>query len=134
MSYLISWGLIGFVTLYPLEANKEPTLWSNLHNSLFISLSRPIFLISLSIIIVNLYLDNGLIAKKFLSSNKFAILAKFSYAIYLIFPIVISILVSSMTSSLYLSYNEMFWLLCYNVVASFLFGFLVHLIIEKPID
>eukprot|EP00347_Sterkiella_histriomuscorum_P011994 403370301 len=46
-SQLAAWGLIAFVSLYPLEANKEPTKWSNLHNSLFISLSRPIFLICL---------------------------------------------------------------------------------------
>ena len=108
-------------------------LWSRLHNSLFVAFSRPIFLLGLAVIILNLFVNNNPTFKSFLSSKLFLILGRFSYAAYLIFPIVIAILVSSMDNSLYLNYNEMFWLFGYNLVATFFVAFIIYLYVEKPI-
>lgn len=56
-AYLLAAFLIGFVTLYPLPANKNPVKWTNLHNSLFISLSRPVFILGLMIMMTCMVLD-----------------------------------------------------------------------------
>ena len=96
-TYLVTLGLLGFVTIYPLQANKQPMLWSKLHNSLFISLSRPVFLLCLCMLSLQLWLDNGLVFKRFLSLKVFLVLGRLSYSVYLVLPIIISILVSSVT-------------------------------------
>ena len=108
-------------------------LWSRLHNSLFIALSRPLFLLGLCSITLNLWLDKGKAFKKFLSLRFFLVLGRLSYAVYLVLPLCVSLLVSSITQSLYLSYNAMFYLLFYNLVASFLAGFIIHFLFERPV-
>ena len=95
-AYTLALTTICFVTLYPLPANMHPTEWSNLHNSLFISLSRPLFVIALMLLMVCMLLDHGRWVKTFFSARIWVPLSRLSYVVYLVVPIVNSVLISSM--------------------------------------
>jgi hypothetical protein len=58
-SYALAFILICYIVFSPLPANTHPTDWSNLRNSLFISLSRPIFLLCLMVCMTNVLLGHG---------------------------------------------------------------------------
>ena len=125
--------MIGFVTLYPLPANKNPVKWSNLHNSLFIALSRPIFILGLMIVMTCMILDQCRIFKSFLSMTFWVPLAKLSYIVYLIFPIINAVVISSMSDALFLSYYTMFYLLAFNFFFCQVAGFFCFIFVEGPL-
>ena len=133
LSYIVALTLIGFVTLYPLPANKNPVKWSNLHNSLFISLSRPFFLIGIMLLMTCMALDKGRMLKNVFSASLWVPLSKLSYLVYLIFPIIDATLISSMNSALFLSYLTMFYLLAFNFAFCIIAGFFCHIFIEGPL-
>ena len=121
------------MTLYPLPANKNPVAWSNLHNSLFISLSRPLFVMAIMAIMVCMALDHGHMLKVAMSANFWVPLSKLSYMVYLIFPIIDATLISSMNQALFLSYLTMFYLLAFNFAFCMIAGFFCHMLIEGPL-
>jgi hypothetical protein len=50
--WLVSMTLIGFISLYPVQAMREPMLWTTFENSLYIAFSRPLFLLSVFFIVL----------------------------------------------------------------------------------
>lgn len=60
-------------------------------------------------------------------------LAKLSYVVYLIFPIIDATVISSMSQALFLSYNTMFYLLAFNFAFCMVAGFFCHILIEGPL-
>ena len=134
VSYMIAFAMICYIVFSPLPANKYPLLWSNLRNSLFISLSRPLFIISLMVCMTNILLGHGKLLGKFFGSSFWVPFAKVSYVVYLIFPIMNAILISSMSQSLFLSYYEMFYLLVANFIFNFAAGMIFNILIEAPIQ
>ena len=60
-------------------------------------------------------------------------LAKLSYVVYLIFPIIDATVISSMSQALFLSYNTMFYLLAFNFFFCMIAGFFCHILIEGPL-
>ena len=121
------------MTLYPLPANKNPVKWSNLHNSLFIGLSRPFFLIGIMLLMTCMALGKGRMLKQFFSASPWVPISKLSYLVYLIFPIIDATLISSMNSALFLSYLTMFYLLAFNFAFCIIAGFVCHIFIEGPL-
>ena len=95
-SYALSFALICYIVFSPLPANKHPTEWTNLKNSLFVSLSRPIFLICLMVCMTNVLIGHGKLMGRFFSSRMWVPFSKLSYTVYLIFPILNAVLISSM--------------------------------------
>ena len=132
-SWILSIVVLAFVTFYPLEANKFPMKWSKLHNSLFISLSRPAFMMALMLLMINMWLNHGRRMKKFLGCSLLLPFSKLGYGCYLVFPIVCATLTSSMSQSLFLSYPIMFYFLAFNIVMCFIIAFLTYLMIEAPL-
>ena len=59
-------------------------------------------------------------------------LAKLSYLVYLVFPLVNASLLSSMSQSLVLSYYTMFQLMSYAIVFSYVVALGIHLFFEGP--
>jgi peptidoglycan/LPS O-acetylase OafA/YrhL len=104
-----SLGLITFLSTYPRSANNDPASWSREKSAIFISLSRPAFLICLICLFYIFWLNHGLAFKRFFSRRLWAMLARLSYGVYLVFPITSAQFNSSMESALYLTYNEMFF-------------------------
>lgn len=133
ITYILALTAIGFVVLYPKPANANPVKWTNLHNSLFIALSRPLFVLSLMALMICMFLDHGSLLKRFLSLKIWIPLSRLSYVVYIIFPLVNATLISSMNQALFLSYYTMFYLLAFNFVFCMLLGFIVHLFIEGPL-
>ena len=131
--YLVSLLILSYVTLAPYPAQLQPMAWSNLHNSLFIALSRPLFIIGLMILMVLLFTSERNLLMRAFSHEFWTPLARLSYAVYLVFPIMSSILLSQITSSLVLSYYTMFQLICYCFLSSYLVAFLIYLTMESPI-
>ena len=107
--------------------------WSNLHNSLFIALSRPLFIVGLMIIMVLLFTSERNWLMRAFSHEFWTPLARLSYSVYLVFPIMSSILLSQVLSSLVLSYYTMFQLICYCFLTSYLAAFVIYLTLESPL-
>ena len=101
---------------------------------MFIAFSRPLFLISLSFIFLQMQLDNGRQLKKILSIKFFTVLSRLSFSSFLVFPIVASIFVASIQSSLNLAIFNVVYLLLFNLVFSFLTAWIVFMIVENPIN
>ena len=133
LGYIAVIATIGFVTLYPLPANKNPVAWSNLHNSLFIALSRPAFLLALMLLMVLMIFDHGRVCRNFFSMGFWVPLSRLSYLVYLIFPVINATLISSMNQALFLSYNTMFYLLGFCFSFCMLAAFFCHVFVEGPL-
>lgn len=133
IGYLIVLAVIGFVTLYPLPANKNPVAWSNLHNSLFISLSRPAFVMALMLMMVLMVLEHGRMCRSFFSLGIWVPLSRLSYLVYLIFPVINATLISSMSQALFLSYYTMFYLLAFSFSFCQIAAFFCHILFEGPL-
>lgn len=131
--YLTTVTLFGYVTLSPFPAQVNPVKWTNLHNSFFIALSRPLFIMTLMLLMaLMLTSKDGWLVRMF-SSKIWCPLAKLSYLVYLVFPIVSAVMLSSLPASLMLSYYTMFYLMAYCITSSFLAALLVYLFIESPV-
>ena len=133
-SFLVAVTVIGFVSLYPISANKAPMKWSRFHNSFFIALSRPAFLLALMLIMTVLMLGHVQWLNKFLKMGVWLPLSRLSFMVYLIFPTVNATLLSSMVISLQLSYPTMFYLLSFNLVVNFNMAFVLYIFIEAPLQ
>lgn len=133
MTYIFALTTLGFVTLYPKPANANPVLWTNLHNSLFIAFSRPLFVIGCMALMLCMILDHGRLLKGFFKLKLWVPLSRLSYIVYLTFPLVNATLISSMGQALFLSYYTMFYLLAFNFVFCQILGFVVHIFIEGPL-
>ena len=79
-------------------------------------------------------LDNGRQLKKILSIKFFTVLSRLSFSSFLVFPIVASIFVASIQSSLDLAIFNVVYLLLFNLVFSFLTAWIVFMIVENPIN
>jgi peptidoglycan/LPS O-acetylase OafA/YrhL len=132
-SYLIGLTAIGYTTLAPLPANTAPMKWTHLQNTLFITFSRPLFLIGIMLIMTNLVLENGRLLRNALSASFWVPLSRLSYVIYLIFPVINACVISSLPQSLFLSYITMFYLLAFNFVFCIIVGFVLNLFLEAPL-
>lgn len=125
-------SILIFVSLFPLSANREPPSWSQMKSAVFIGLSRPAYLTAVLWIFHLQWLNHGRFLKKFMTRQFFTVVARLSYSTYLVFAIVAAQFISSMQDPLYLTYNEMFWQMTYEIVASFLVAFLFYMFIERP--
>ena len=132
-SYLVALTSIGFATLYPVPANRNPVKWSRLHNSLFISLSRPLFIMGLMMLMTCMTLDKGRLLKSFFSLAFWLPLSRLSYLVYLIFPMINATLISSMNQALFLSYLTMMYLLAFNFAFCMIAAFFCHIFVEGPL-
>ena len=131
--YVLAITIIGFVTLYPLPANKNPVAWSNLHNSLFISLSRPAFIGALVLLMVLMALGHGRLLRNFFSMPFWVPFSRLSYLVYLTFPLINATVISQMSQALFLSYYTMFYLLAFAFAFSMVAGFFIHIFVEAPL-
>lgn len=131
--YLLTLTVLGYVTLAPYPAQVDPMKWSNFHNAIFICLSRPLFIVALMLLMALLYTSEQALLYRMLSHEVWLPMARLSYAVYLIFPIVSATLLSAMPSSLQLSYYVMFGLLSYCIVSSFAAAFIIYILLENPI-
>ena len=62
-----------------------------------------------------------------------AVPARLSYGIYLVFPITSAQFNSSMDAALYLTYNEMFFQLIFNMLCALIAAMFAHVLIEAPL-
>ena len=84
---LASLSLLGFLSTYPRSANNDPASWSREKSAVFVSLSRPAFLLGLICLFYLLWLSQDGPLKRFFSRQIWAIPARLSYSVYLVFPI-----------------------------------------------
>lgn len=94
--YVLVVTLLGYVTLSPYPAQVDPMKWSNFHNSIFIALTRPLFIMSLMLLMVLLFTSDRNWLMRMLSHGMWCPLSKLSYIVYLVFPLVNATLLSSM--------------------------------------
>ena len=121
---------LGFISLYPKPAQYSPLKWSKLHNSLFISLSRPGFIGALMMLMTLMFTSQRNMLTRFFGHKWWLPLSRLTFGAYLLFPLCMSILLSSFKNSLVLSYYTMVALLSYAFVASFTASLVTYLLIE----
>lgn len=85
------------------------------------------------LLMVLLFTSEKNLLMRILSHRVWTPLAKLSYLVYLVFPIVNAVLLSSMSSSLVLSYYTMFYLIAYSFISSLIVAFLVYIFVETPV-
>lgn len=130
---LICYGVLGAVGYAPRSANKDPPSWSRQKSAVFITLSRPTFLLCLICIFYVLFLNHCKPCKTFLARRFWAVLARLAYGTYLIFPVFSGQFASSMGSPLYLTYNEMFYQMIFSILGSVVAAAVIYLFWERPI-
>lgn len=91
------------------------------------------FVFAVMVLIICTTLDHGHMFKSAMSRDFWAPLAKLSYLVYLIFPIIDATLISSMNQALFLSYLTMFYLLAFNFAFCIIAAFFCHILIEGPL-
>ena len=132
--YLTSFAILGFVALYPKPAQAAPMKWSRLHNSLFISLSRPAFIIAIMVFMLLLMTSKRNLMMRVLSHDLWLPFARLSYLVYLVFPICMAILLSQLAQPLMLSLYSVVNLLAYSIVSSFTTALVAHFFVEGPLQ
>ena len=127
-------ALIGLISIAPLSVNKAPPSWSRLKSAIYIVFAMPVFCLCLMAIFTMYWLGYYERTKRFFARRFWAVPGRLSYCIYLLFPIVAGQFSSAMTSPLYLTYNEMFYQMIFDIIGSFLAAMLLYLFIEKPLS
>mmetsp|Transcript_14415 Transcript_14415/g.24579 ORF Transcript_14415/g.24579 Transcript_14415/m.24579 type:complete len:249 (-) Transcript_14415:17-763(-) len=130
--FLACFGLIALICTLPLSANKDPTSWSKFESAIFVSLSRPLFLLCLICWFYLLWVGHSALVKTVVTWRVWGFLSKLSYLIYLLFPIIAGNFSSSMSNPLYLTYSEMIYLMVFNIAASLFFSVIIYLLVESP--
>ena len=133
-SFSLTFLLILYLIFSPHSANLDPLKWTRLHNSLYVSISRPLFIMCLMVMMTNFFLGHGKLLKAFFSLSIWAPMARVSYLVYLMFFMLNSILLSSMSESIYLNVINVIYLLIGNYIFHFAAAFIVSLLVEQPIQ
>ena len=131
--WLLTVTVLGYVSLAPYPAQVSPMKWSNFHNALFITLTRPMFIMALMLLMVLLFTSEKCWLYRMLSHPVWLPMGRLTYAVYLIFPVVSSTLLSAMPMSLQLSYYVMFGLISYCFISSYTAALFINLMLENPI-
>jgi peptidoglycan/LPS O-acetylase OafA/YrhL len=134
LACIVCLSVLGFLSYYPISAQRDPPSWSRIKSAIFVTLSRPLFLISIIILIKILLLNNYIFLKRQMSRRFWAYFSRISYEIYIIFPIVLGQFSSSMGYPLYLTYNEMIYQMIFSILGCIFIGSLVYLFIERPFE
>jgi len=82
---------------------------------------------------INVFLGHGKMLRAFFASMFWTPLSRLCYLVYLLFPILNMIVISSMQQSLFLSYNHITALLVGNYVFQFATALLFFVLFEQPI-
>lgn len=85
------------------------------------------------LIMLTMFLDRANMLKNFFSAIWWVPLSRLTYLTYLILPIINSILMSSMSASLFLSYMTVLALVWFNFVFCMIAAFVLHILIEAPV-
>jgi peptidoglycan/LPS O-acetylase OafA/YrhL len=80
-----------------------------------------------------LWLNHAQGMKRFFARRMWAVPARLSYGVYLVFPITSAQFNSSMDAALYLTYNEMFFQLIFNMLCAFAAALVAYVLIEAPL-
>eukprot|EP00357_Protocruzia_adherens_P011267 CAMPEP_0115000730 /NCGR_PEP_ID=MMETSP0216-20121206/16935_1 /TAXON_ID=223996 /ORGANISM="Protocruzia adherens, Strain Boccale" /LENGTH=780 /DNA_ID=CAMNT_0002365891 /DNA_START=18 /DNA_END=2360 /DNA_ORIENTATION=- len=130
--YVFGLGFIAAALYANFKTLKHPTDWTLAENALYVALSRFIFTSGLAMF----FLPNLLGVRNFFSwlmgGTFWSPLARVVYAVYLVHPMILFFLVSSMQTYVTVTGTSMWFAVCANITVSFFFGGLFSLLIEAP--
>lgn len=106
--------------------------WSFVECSYYFSLSRLIWSICVCWLIVSCHLRPNKWINQILSLKMFACLSRLSYSVYLIHPIMITFYFYTQTKTITVDHSNVLFFASLATVFSFMFAFLVSLIVELP--
>jgi len=115
----------------PAERSSES--WTHLQDSLFVSLSRPCFLIGLVLLMLPTLLGRANFYTNFFAATFWLPLSKLTYVAYLTFPIYNAILLSSMNELPYLGYLNIYGITYFGIIFTYCASFIFHILIEAPL-
>lgn len=125
-------GVLLFVTTGNFTANQDSFSWTETENILWITFTRPAFVLAVSFMLVPIFYGYGKTGLLFLSSGPFRVLARLSFGAYLVFPVVLALKVSQDSWPFFLSLPAIIAFYSYNIFFCFFFAFLLHLFVEAP--
>ena len=133
---IVLFGVIVFniTTLIPFTANRDAYSWNNLQNSFCNALSKIGYITPIMGFLALMYSNQSHILHPVLGSTYFRTFSKLTFGAYLVYPIMIMLVYTGMTHSIFLSRLDIVYLFIYNLVSSFLVAFFLFMILQSPIQ
>eukprot|EP01123_Difflugia_compressa_P015214 TRINITY_DN842_c0_g2_i1.p1 TRINITY_DN842_c0_g2~~TRINITY_DN842_c0_g2_i1.p1 ORF type:complete len:402 (-),score=44.85 TRINITY_DN842_c0_g2_i1:27-1133(-) len=130
IGYAVS-GLLLFITVFGPYTNRDDT-WTNLENVFYYTFSRSSFILGLAILCYLMLSKNSSFIKTFLSYHFWTPLARLSYGVYLVHPIIMIAAAYSTRHAI----NWDIWTVTVNFsgysLLAFVASFVFWIILEKP--
>ena len=133
-AYIYAFGVLNAVTMTPLEANKNGYSWNSTQNIFYLLFARFGYITSLITMIIIILTGNGNYMKWLLSLYIWRPLARLTFVVYLIFPLVISIEYFGTEKQIYSNYSRSTISMVSDIFITYFFAFIAYMLLEKPIE
>lgn len=134
VGYQLSLGMLLFLILIPFKANSSYWIWPQWCNALYLSFSRPLFIISVFFPFVAIYLGRLKSLKGLFGNDMFTPIGRLTYGMYLIHPLIICLLYITVDQSQYLRLLPVVGYFVSFVLLSVFVATLAFLVVEAPIS
>ena len=134
IAYMIGLFLILFLILITFNANSEPWTWPQWLNAVYLSFSRPLFIIGIYIFALAMFVGRLQGIRNILGNEIMTPIARLTFCIYLVHPIIISSFYSTVDTSQYLRLLSVIGYFLAFLLISFLVSIVLFLLVEAPIS
>ncbi|PVD37159.1 hypothetical protein C0Q70_04154 [Pomacea canaliculata] len=133
LGWTLSLCTIGTV-VYVTHTENQPDgqRWTRLQSAVYEALSRPAWAMSVSWIIFTSTVGQGGFINSFLSWSPFVAMCRLTYGVYLLHPILITVVLNSSRFPIYLHFGSLIYMYVANLVCSYGIGFLLIALVECP--
>ena len=134
IAYVIGLFLILFLILITFNANSEPWTWPQWVNAVYLSLSRPLFIIGIYIFALATFVGRLQGIRNILGNEILTPIARLTFCIYLVHPIIISSFYSNVDTSQYLRLLSVIGYFLAFLLISLMVSVVLFLLVEAPIS
>ena len=130
---LLAWGLMLAVASTPYKANIDTFAWTTTDNTMYYTLSRPLFVLGLVMFLIPIMFGMFSKCMSACGHRHCRPLSKINYLVYLFYPAVILTIYASQEEPLYLSYPMVVVFLLGHIFIAYFIGFILFIVVEGPI-
>lgn len=133
LGWAVAVSLIGtFVYVTHTDFRVGGTPWTTLQTALYEAFSRPVFSLGLAWIIFTCSVGQGGFVNRFLSWNAFVPLCRITYGVYLLHPVLITVVLNSSRYLFYLHFGSLIYMFVSNLIISYCLAFFLITLVECP--
>ena len=128
-------GLAAFniTTLIPFEENKDAYLWTTTQNSLYTALSKFGYITPLMGLLTLIFCGRLTIVSTVLRMPYHRPFSRLTLGSYLVYPIVIMMVYTGVTTPVFLSVVSIFYLYLYNFIMAYVVALVLFCLIQSPL-